>query len=103
MAVLGLALPVLAASAQTSVSAQMSARFTREVDIDRSGNDIRKDLLEETATVDDCERRCAATQGCVAFTFVKRAVTVPRPICWLKSVAPYGHKSSCCISGALVK
>jgi hypothetical protein len=76
-------------------------RFTREADLDRSGNDLRRDLLEPTATVEVCEARCLGTKGCVAFTFVKQSTTVPQPICWLKNTVPVGYKSSCCISGVL--
>lgn len=75
--------------------------FTRESDIDRSGDDIRKDILVVGQGVEVCEQRCRDLPACVAFTYVKQSTTVPAPIFWLKRTAPYGHASSCCISGAL--
>lgn len=79
--------------------AAADAVFTREVNIDRSGDDLRKDVLPEGASVEECERICAGLAGCVAYTFVKRSSTVPQPICWLKASLPHGHASNCCISG----
>ena len=76
-------------------------QFTREPDLDRSGNDLRRDVLDAGSNVDVCEARCLATNGCVAFTYVKQSTTVPQPICWLKNTVPTGYKSSCCISGVL--
>lgn len=76
-----------------------SGTFTRETNLDRSGDDLRRDVLPVDATVEACERRCAETADCVAFTFVLRSKTVPAPICWLKKVVPVGYPSSCCISG----
>lgn len=78
-------------------------RFTREPNIDRSGNDIRVEPLPIGSEPAACEAMCAATSGCVAFTFVKRSTTVPQPLCRVKNDAPYGHESHCCVSGALVK
>lgn len=75
--------------------------FTREPDTDRSGNDIAVVELATGATADDCAARCGTTNGCVAFTYVKQSTTVPAPVCRLKNEKPYGHESSCCISGAL--
>ena len=83
----------------TPVSA--TGRFVREPNLDRSGNDIRSEKLEPTAEVEDCERRCEATRGCIAYTFVKKSTTVPQPICWLKDTVPHGYTSSCCTSGVL--
>ena len=74
-------------------------RFSREVNLDRSGNDIRSVKLPEGSPVEACEDVCAATTGCVAFTFVKESTTVPQPICWLKDTVPTGYPSSCCTSG----
>jgi hypothetical protein len=79
--------------------ARPKPQFTREPNLDRSGNDLRRDVLDAEASVDDCETRCVATAGCVAFTFVKKSTTVPQPICWLKQTVPVGYESSCCISG----
>ncbi|MET0634153.1 MAG: PAN domain-containing protein [Xanthobacteraceae bacterium] len=83
--------------AETSIQ----SRFDREPNIDRSGNDIRSEKLAAGANVGDCEQRCAATEGCVAYTFVKQSSTVPLPICWLKDTVPHGYASSCCTSGVL--
>lgn len=77
------------------------SRFTREPNLDRSGGDIRKEILATEATVEDCEARCLATKGCLAFTFVKRSMTVPEPICWIKHTASVGYPSHCCTSGVL--
>lgn len=77
--------------------------FTREPNLDRSGNDLRKDILAPDAGVDVCEARCREATGCVAFTYVKLSTTVPAPICWLKATIPVGYKSECCISGVLQK
>jgi hypothetical protein len=74
-------------------------QFTREPNLDRSGNDLRRDVLDAGASVDDCEARCVAAAGCVAFTFIKKSTTVPQPICWLKQTVPVGYESSCSISG----
>ncbi len=76
-------------------------QFSREPNLDRSGSDIKREVLDAQATVDACEARCVATSGCVAFTFVKQSTTVPQPICWLKSTVPTGYASECCISGAM--
>lgn len=79
--------------------ARAESQFTRETDIDRSGNDMAVVELSTGTTADDCAARCSATKGCVAFTYVKQSTTVPKPVCRLKDEAPYGHESSCCISG----
>jgi PAN domain len=76
-------------------------RFTREPNLDRSGDDLRRDVLNADAAVEACEARCLAATGCVAFTFVKKSTTVPQPICWLKKTVPVGYESECCISGVL--
>lgn len=91
----------LMGQAATPPPAVPKPQFTREPDLDRSGNDLRRDVLDASATVDECERRCLATNGCVAFTYVKKSTTVPEPICWLKNTVPTGYTSSCCISGVL--
>lgn len=75
------------------------ARFTREANVDRSGNDIRSEHLAPGSNADDCEKRCTETKGCLAYTFVKLSSTVPAPICWLKDAIPQGYPSSCCTSG----
>jgi hypothetical protein len=79
--------------------ARPKPQFTREPNLDRSGNDLRRDVLDAGANVEECEARCLAATGCVAFTFVKKSTTVPQPICWLKQTVPVGYESSCCISG----
>jgi hypothetical protein len=78
-----------------------ASRFTREPNLDRSGGDIRKDILHAEASVEDCEARCLATKGCLAFTFVRKSTTVPEPICWIKHTASVGYPSNCCTSGVL--
>lgn len=95
LAVVGLAL------ALAPPRATADGRFTRELNIDRSGNDIRVETLQTGVDATDCETMCAATKGCVAYTFVKQSATVPKPLCRIKDQAPYGHESSCCVSGAL--
>ncbi len=96
LAVAGL---VLMGQAASPPVAGPVAQFTREPNLDRSGDDLRRDVLSASATVDDCANRCASVSGCVAFTFVKKSTTVPEPICWLKKTVPVGYESSCCISG----
>lgn len=91
----------LMGQAATPPPAVPKPRFVIEADLDRSGSDLRRDVLDAGATVDACEARCLAANGCVAFTFVKQSTTVPQPICWLKNSVPTGYKSSCCISGVL--
>jgi len=91
----------LMGQAATPPPAVPKPRFVIEADLDRSGSDLRRDVLDAGATVDACEARCLAANGCVAFTFVKQSTTVPQPICWLKNTVPTGYKSSCCISGVL--
>ncbi len=86
-----------------SYGATADGRFTREPNIDRSGNDIRVEPLPLGSEAAACEAMCAATKGCVAFTFVKQSTTVPAPLCRVKNEAPYGHESHCCVSGALIK
>ncbi len=78
-------------------------RFTREPNLDRSGNDLRKDILAPDAGIEVCEQRCLEATGCAAFTYVKRSTTVPAPICWLKATVPVGYPSECCTSGVLQK
>jgi PAN domain-containing protein len=85
----------------TAPETSIQGRFDREPNLDRSGNDIRSERLAPGATVGDCELRCTATEGCVAYTFVKQSTTVPQPICWLKDTVPHGYASSCCTSGVL--
>lgn len=75
------------------------APFTREANTDRSGNDIRVETLAEAAGPEACEALCAATPACLAFTYVKKSTTVPKPVCRLKDAIPFGHESSCCTSG----
>lgn len=82
-------------------TAGATATFTREPGVDRSGNDMAVFELEPSASADDCAARCAGLKGCVAFTYVKKSTTVPKPVCRLKNQKPFGHESSCCISGAL--
>lgn len=86
-----------------SLHGQSAVRFRLEPNLDRSGNDIRKDVLPADAGIEVCEQHCRDTRGCVAFTFVKRSTTVPAPICWLKDTVPTGYPSSCCTSGVLEK
>lgn len=81
--------------------AESKGRYRLEPNLDRSGNDIRKDILVPDAGVEACANRCRDTKGCVAFTYVKRSTTVPQPICWLKDAVPVGYPSSCCTSGVL--
>ena len=76
-----------------------ASTFTREDNLDRSGNDLKKVLLAPEANVEACEKLCADLEGCRAFTFVKRSTTVPKPICWLKDTVPTGYASECCTSG----
>lgn len=99
-AVIGLATLALGSSAGGAI-AQDAGRFTREPNLDRSGDDLRRDVLDATAPVEACEARCLNAAGCVAFTYVKKSTTVPQPICWLKKVVPVGYASECCISGVL--
>ena len=40
-----------------TAAAAATGRFTREANLDRSGNDIRSDKLAAGASVDDCEHR----------------------------------------------
>lgn len=82
-----------------SRDALATVTFIREPNLDRSGDDLRRDVLPADATVEACENSCAATAGCVAYTFVLKSDTVPKPICWLKKVVPVGYPSACCISG----
>jgi hypothetical protein len=75
--------------------------FTREPNTDRSGSDVKVVTLLETDGVGHCEKLCRLSSACVAYTYVKKSETVPKPVCRLKDAAPYGHESSCCTSGAL--
>ncbi len=84
-----------------AMPAQASARFEREPNLDRSGNDISRAALQPGAAIDQCEALCLATTGCQAYTYVKQSSTVPAPICWLKDTVPTGYESSCCTSGVL--
>lgn len=105
-ATISLAMAAVAASAVValfSLVATADGRFTRELNIDRSGNDILVKPLPSGSDAAACESLCAATKGCVAFTFVKQSTTVPEPLCRVKDQAPFGHASDCCVSGALVK
>lgn len=86
---------------QTQASPAATRQFTRERNIDRSGNDIKVETLAADATADDCADRCARMPNCLSFTFVKRSTTVPQPVCRLKDQVPFGHQSSCCTSGLL--
>lgn len=86
-----------------SAQAQTSGSFTREPNMDRSGNDIRKIELEASQEVGACEDLCRALSDCKAFTYVKKSTTVPRPICRLKDTTPTAHESSCCTSGVREK
>ncbi|HRD75915.1 MAG TPA: PAN domain-containing protein [Hyphomicrobiaceae bacterium] len=81
--------------------AESARSFTREVNIDRSGNDIERVEMDPSAGIDACEQLCRSNAACVAFTYVKQSTTVPRPICRLKDQKPFGHQSSCCVSGVL--
>ena len=92
---------MLMAAALLAGAAGATGTFTREPGVDRSGNDMAVSELELSATADDCAARCAALKGCVAFTYVKKSTTVPKPVCRLKNAKPFGHESGCCISGAL--
>lgn len=83
--------------------ATADGRFTRELNIDRSGNDIRVESLPVGADAAACEALCTKTAACVAFTYVKQSTTVPQPVCRIKDQAPFGHESNCCVSGALKK
>lgn len=103
------AVPALAAAAVAVVGAlywhtahvAAAPQFTMEIGRDRSGNDIRVEVLDTAAAPEACRDLCAATSGCVAFTFVKQSTTVPKPLCRLKDARPYPHESSCCVSGML--
>ncbi|MFM9943325.1 MAG: PAN domain-containing protein [Hyphomicrobiaceae bacterium] len=95
--------PPQAPAAAPPPAATAASRFTREPNLDRSGNDLRKDILPPDAGIEVCEQRCLEATGCVAFTYVKRSTTVPQPICWLKATVPVGYSSECCISGVLQK
>lgn len=97
------ALPVSAQSTMPRTEAAKRKVFTREPGKDRSGNDIKKAEMLATDGVDQCERMCRLMSACVAFTFVKRSTTVPKPICWLKDKVPVAYDSDCCTSGVLVK
>lgn len=94
------ALALVAAVAGTyPLFATAEIGFQREPNSDRSGNDILVRPLPPGSDVAVCEALCAATKGCVAYTYVKQSTTVPRPVCRIKDQAPFGHESSCCISG----
>lgn len=103
VAALTVAAVVAAVGALPWHSAHVAAapQFTHEVDRDRSGNDIRVEVLDTATAPETCRDLCAATSGCVAFTFVKQSTTVPKPLCRLKDARPYPHESSCCVSGML--
>ncbi|MGE0698684.1 MAG: PAN domain-containing protein [Hyphomicrobiaceae bacterium] len=90
-------------AASGAVAPSKRAAFTREPNMDRSGNDMRKVELLEADTVAQCEKLCRLAAGCLAFTFVKRSDTVPRPVCRLKDTVPTAYESSCCTSGVLTK
>lgn len=100
---LGLACAFALIAGVAAANAQSTGSFTREPNMDRSGNDIRKIELEASQDVAACEELCRGTPGCVAFTYVKRNTTVPVPICRLKDTAPTAHESSCCTSGVRAK
>lgn len=84
-----------------ATAAWAASSYSLEPSIDRSGNDIAVIELAVSDTADTCGKRCAATRGCLAFTYVKQSASVPKPICRLKDEKPYGHESSCCISGVI--
>ena len=94
---LGAAPVVLMVSGSQAVS---KASFAREGSTDRSGNDMKVVTLAADQDAAACEALCAATQGCVAYTYVKQSKTVPQPVCRIKDAKPFGHQSSCCTSGA---
>lgn len=97
-----IAVPV-SAQAPSSSGGNALRTFSREPNTDRSGNDLKKVELADGDEVAQCEALCQSTPACVAFTFVKRSTTVPKPICWLKDVVPVAYESGCCTSGALQK
>jgi len=97
---LRIAATILGLAAGTQIEAGLAqTAFTREPERDRSGNDIVVEALDVTADAGLCEALCRARVDCVAYTFVKRSDTVPKPLCRLKDERPYPHESSCCISG----
>lgn len=100
LVVLGAAPVAFLVSGSPAVS---KASFTREANTDRSGNDMKVVALAAEQDETACEAMCAATKGCVAYTYVKQSKTVPLPVCRIKDAQPFGHQSSCCTSGALKK
>ena len=94
-------LALLGAAIAASAALADSKNFRLEPNLDRSGNDLRRDVLAADADVEVCAARCLGLAGCKSFTFVKKSTTVPAPICWLKDTTPVGYASSCCTSGVL--
>ncbi len=72
--------------------------LTFEPNYDRPGADYRDfDLPDDSAEL--CRAACAGEAMCQAFTYVRPGVQGPAPRCWLKSAAPPGYESECCVSG----
>ena len=75
--------------------------FTTERDTNRPGADIER-IVMEPGERGQCEEECRNNPICVAYTWVRKDVTGPKPVCWLKSEAPAAKANDCCVSGTRV-
>jgi hypothetical protein len=72
--------------------------LTAEDNTDRAGADY-KDFDLPQPRYELCRNACANDPNCRAYTFVRPGVQGSSARCWLKSSAPPGSSSNCCVSG----
>jgi hypothetical protein len=65
---------------------------------DISGGDLSRGPLASNGTPEDCEKRCNATAGCVAYVFAPKHCApenLPAPMCFLKSSVTSPSPKAC--------
>ncbi|MDR4495358.1 MAG: PAN domain-containing protein [Nitrospirales bacterium] len=76
------------------------AEWVEQKNMNRPGGDIER-IEMESGQKDQCAQECKDNPFCRAYTWVKKDVQGPKPVCWLKGEVPKAVSSDCCVSGAL--
>ncbi|MBI1397506.1 MAG: hypothetical protein GC151_16155 [Betaproteobacteria bacterium] len=82
----------------TAFSQTRASPWSESDNTNLPGNDMER-IVMEAGQKDLCAEACRNNPLCRAYTWVRRNVQGPKPVCWLKSAVPSSHASQCCVSG----
>jgi hypothetical protein len=100
-AVLGVAAMLVAYNEGTPAAGHVPPTLVfAEPDVDRPSGDWMR-IVAQTDDVAFCATACIEQAECRSFTFVRRGILDPQPICFLKRERPAPNPNPCCTSGII--